>query len=145
MPLASPLGTCGVGGLVGERAEDEFAEPARGVEVVGAFEATARLGQRGEGEPVPGRDRLVVAKRLRALLAELEQPSSLVLAQFAPNHGSPALERLQQLLAHALVGRPREGQPLDAVRVRVLGRGEAALRQEQFAKHVVERLLGTRR
>ena len=37
-----------------------------------------------------------------------------------------------------LVGRPREGQPLDAVRVGVLRRGEAALGQAQLAEQVVE-------
>ena len=37
--------------------------------------------------------------------------------------------------------RPREGQPLDAVRVGVLRRGEAALRQAQLAQHVLEGLL----
>ena len=40
-----------------------------------------------------------------------------------------------------LGGRPRVGQPFLAVRVRVLRRREAALRQAQLAEHVVERLL----
>ena len=125
-----------------ERAEQELAERARRLEVVGALEPAARLGKRGQGEPVPGRDRLVVAQRLRSLLADLEQPRALVVAQVAADDRAPVLERLQQLLAHAFVGRPREGQPLDAVRVRVLRRGEAALGQPQLAEHVVERLLG---
>ena len=40
----------------------------------------------------------------------------------------------------ALLLGPRERQPLDAVRVRVLRRGEAALREQQLAQHVLERL-----
>ena len=143
MPLASPARNVRCRrSSVGERAEQELAEPARRVEVVGALEAPARFGQRGQRQPVPGRDRLVVTERLRSLLADLEQPCPLVRAQLAADHRSPVLEGLEQLLAHAFVGRPREGQPLDAVRVRVLGRGEAALGQEQLAEHVVERLLG---
>ena len=51
------------------------------------------------------------------------------------------LERLQQLRRRALLRRPRVRQPLDAVGVGVLRRGEAAARQAQLAHHVVERLL----
>ena len=54
------------------------------------------------------------------------------------------LERLQQLRRHALLLRPGEREALDAVRVGVLRRGEAALGQPQLAHHVVERLLDDR-
>ena len=50
---------------VGERAEQELAEPARRVEVVAPLEPAARFGQCSQGQPVPRRDRLVVAQRLR--------------------------------------------------------------------------------
>ena len=56
-----------------ERAEQELAEASRRVEPVVALEARAGLGERGEREAVPGGDRLVVAQRLRPLLAPLEQ------------------------------------------------------------------------
>jgi hypothetical protein len=52
------------------------------------------------------------------------------------------LERPQQLLWHAVVRRPSEGEPFDAVGVSVLRRGEAALGETQLAQQVVERLLG---
>ena len=63
---------------VGERAEQELAERARRVEVVGAVEPPPRLRERREHQPVPGSDRLVVALRLRALLARGEQRRALL-------------------------------------------------------------------
>ena len=128
--------------VVRERAEQELAECAGGLEVVGAVEPPRRLGQRREGEPVPGRDRLVVAQRLRAALADLEQPRALLVAQVTADDRAPVLERPQQLLAHAFLGRPREREPFHALGVSVLRGGEAAVDEPQLAEHVVERLLG---
>ena len=125
----------------GERAEQELAERAGRVEVVGALEAAARLRQRREREPVPGRDRLVVPVGLRPLLAQLEEPAALLVGQCAADDETAVLERVQELLGHALLGRPREGQPLDPVGVRVLRRGEAAFREAELAEQVVEGLL----
>ncbi len=55
------------------------------------------------------------------------------------------LERLDQLRCDAdgrsLLGRPRVRQPLDAVRVGILRRREAAVRERQLPQHVVDRLL----
>ena len=51
------------------------------------------------------------------------------------------LERLQQLMRDVVVLGPRVRQPLDAVRVRVLRGGEAAVGQAQLAQQVVRGLL----
>ena len=48
-----------------ERSEQELSESTSRFEVVGSLEAAARLGERCQRKPVPGSDRLVVAKRLR--------------------------------------------------------------------------------
>ena len=53
----------------------------------------------------------------------------------------PCSNGCEQLLGHALLGRPRERQPLDAVGVRVLRRGERRPRGAELAQQVVERLL----
>ena len=121
LEVAGALGLAGPEGavqtaVVRERAEQELAERAGGLQIVGAVEPARRLGQRCEREPVPGRDRLVVAQRLRALLADLEQPRALLVAQIAADDRAPVLERLQQLLAHAFFGRPRERQALPRLR-----------------------------
>src|SRR5205823_13851424 len=92
--------------------------------------------------PVPSRDRLVVAERLGPLLAHLEEALAEVLVELAPQDRAAVLERLEQLGGDALVGRPREGQSLDAFRVGVLRRGKAALWEPQLAQHVVDGLLG---
>ena len=66
---------------------------------------------------------------------------ALVVGELAADDEPPVLERMQQIFAHALLGCPGEGQPFDAVGVRVLRRGEAALGQPELAEQVVERLL----
>ena len=48
------------------------------------------------------------------------------------------LERLQQRRRSAFLLGPGEGEALDAVRVGVLRRGEAAFRQQQLAQHVLD-------
>ena len=111
-----------------QRPEQELAEPPRRVEPVVALQAASGLGERGEREPVPGGDRLVVAQRLRPLLAPLEQLALQLRRQLAAQDEPSVLERLEELLRHALLGRPREREPLDAVGVRVLRRREPALR-----------------
>ena len=83
--------------LAGERAEQELAEAARRVDPVGPLEPPAGLGERGEREPVPGRDRLVVAQRLRPLLALLEEPGTRLGVDVAADDRAAVLERLQQL------------------------------------------------
>src|SRR5688500_7454166 len=47
--------------LVRERAEQELAEPPRRLDPLRPAEPAPGLGERGEREPVPGGDRLVVA------------------------------------------------------------------------------------
>ena len=147
LEVAGPLRLAGAEGPVQsafagrERPEQELAELAGRSEVVGALEPAARLGKRREGEPVPGRDRLVVPGGLHPLLAHVEEPAALLVRQHSTNDEPSVLERVQQLLGHAFLGRPREGQPLDAVCVRVLGRGEAAFGKTQLTEHVVEGLL----
>ena len=74
--------------------------------------------------------------------ADLEQPRAQLLVQLAAEHEAPVLERLEQLLGRALPRRPRVGQPLDALGVGVLRRGEAAVGQAQVAQHVLDGLLG---
>ena len=61
--------------------------------------------------------------------------------QLAAEDEAAVLERLEELVGHALVRRPRERQPFDAVRVGVLRRREAALGQRELAQHVRHRLL----
>src|SRR5215213_10290707 len=99
------------------------------------------LGERGEQQAVPRGDDLVVARRLRPAFALLEQPRAQLGIELTADDGAPVLERLQQLLRNALVGGPRECEPFDAVRVRVLRRREAAVRQRELAEDVRERLL----
>ena len=82
---------------VGERAEQELGELARGVEPVVALEPPPRFRERGEHEPVPGGDRLVVAQRLRPLLPHREQPRALVVGELAAQDVAPVLEREQEL------------------------------------------------
>src|SRR5436190_23561355 len=72
--------------VVRERAEQELAERAGRVQVVVAIESAGRFRERGEGETVPRGDRLVVPERLRALLADLEQPRALLLGQLPSDH-----------------------------------------------------------
>ena len=128
--------------VAGERTEQELGGIDRGRDEVAALEPSPRLGQRRDGHAVPGRDRLVVAERLRPLLSELEEPGARLLVELAAQDEAPVLERLEELLRRPLGRRPRERQPLDAFRVRVLRRGQLPLRQPQLAQHVLERLLG---
>ena len=108
-----------------ERAEEEVAEPACRLDPVRPLEPPPGLRERREREPVPRRDRLVVAQRLRALLADREQPRTRRLVELAADDRAAVLERLEQLGGSAFLLGPGERQPLDAVRVGVLRRGEA--------------------
>ena len=72
----------------------------------------------------------------------LPEPSPELLVELAADDGAAFLEGLEQLLGGSLLGRPGERQPLDAVRVRVLGGGKAALREGELPEDVVECLLG---
>ena len=89
--------------VVGERAEQELPQPSGGVDPVRPLEPPPGFRERGEREPVPRRDRLVVAERLRALLSHLEEPRAQVLVELAADDRASVLERLEQLGA----GRPR--------------------------------------
>src|SRR5205814_1924296 len=111
-----------------ERPEQELRDLAARIDQLRTVETAARLRERRQRQPVPGRDRLVVAERLGPLLAHVEEPALELLVQPAPQDRAAVLERLEQLAGDALVGRPGEGQALDALRVGVLRRGEAALR-----------------
>jgi len=128
--------------LVRERPEQKLGQFACGQQEVGAVEPVARLRERGERQPVPGRDRLVVAERLRPPRAELEQPLPELLVQGAAQDRAAVLEWPQELGRDSLVGRPGEGQALDPVGVGILGGGEAAVGEPQLPQQIVERRLG---
>src|SRR5579884_3664238 len=151
--VAGALGLAAAPGAVqpapvgAQRPEQEGRQPGRHLEPVGPPELPSRLGEGGEQQAVPGGDRLVVPARLRPPGARLEQPLPLLCGQLAAQDGAAVLERLQQLLPARPEGRlqllrgPGIGQALDALGVRVLGRGEAAAGQRQLAQDVAQRLL----
>ena len=60
-----------------------------------AFEPAPRFGERGERKPVPRRDHLVVAERLRSLRTTLEQLGARLLVELAADDEAAVLERLQ--------------------------------------------------
>src|SRR6478752_8254258 len=80
----------------GERPEQESGEPAGGVDPVCAVEPPPRLGQRRQGQPVPGGDRLVVAAGLWAPGADREQASTSFGRELAADDRAAVLERLEQ-------------------------------------------------
>src|SRR5262249_42540627 len=139
---AGPPAAVEAGVRVRERAEQELPQLATSLDELGPSEAATRLRERRQRQAVPGRDRLVVAGRLETTLALLQEASPEILVELAAQDRAAVLERLEQLGRDALVGRPREGQPLDAFGVCVLRRGEAALRKPQLAQHVVDGRLG---
>src|SRR5579884_3904650 len=124
---------------------DERLAVGRGEEEAAALRVAEQLD--GEQQAFLGGDRLVVPARLRPPGARLEQPLPLLCGQLAAQDGAAVLERLQQLLPARPEGRlqllrgPGIGQALDALGVRVLGRGEAAAGQRQLAQDVAQRLL----
>src|SRR5258705_8404101 len=123
-----------------ELTEEELCESASSFEIVTSFEATARLRQRGQRKSVPRSDRLVVAEWLRPQLALREEPCTGLGIELAANDEATMLERLQELARNVVCFGPRVRQSLDAVRVGVLCRREAAFGQPQLAQHVVEGL-----
>ena len=136
----------------------------RGLHQVGAVQQRPRLGQRGDGQPVPGGDHLVVAGRLRPGGAHLAQPVAdprvplrVVGLEQPLQRAGPVLEGacdrdLELLggpgpvLVAQRVGQlrpgPGVGEPLDAVGVRVQRRGEAALLGAQVSQQEVGGLQG---
>ena len=64
----------------------------------------------------------------------------VALVDIAADDRAAVLERLEQLGGSAFLLGPGERQPLDAVGVGVLRRGEPALGQQQLAQHVLDRL-----
>src|SRR6266540_5540680 len=125
-----------------ERAEEELRESTSSFEIVGSIAASARLRKRGQRKPVPRCDRLVVAERLRPQLTLVEEPCTGLGIELSTNDEATVLERLQELPRNVVGFGPRVRQPLDAVGVGVLRRGEAAFGQPQLAQHVVESLFG---
>src|SRR3954463_6726853 len=79
-----------------ERPEHELGTRARCVDEVAALQATAGLRQRRNGQPVPRGAPLVVAQRLRSLVALGEEPRTRLLVELAAKHEAPVLERLEQ-------------------------------------------------
>src|SRR5437899_1663164 len=70
--IASSRGAAALGAR--ERvAVEERGEVARSIEQIGPLEPPAALGERGQREPVPRRDHLVVEPGLRALRADRKQ------------------------------------------------------------------------
>src|SRR5205085_8135234 len=97
---------------VRERAEQEAGRVDGRCEEVGPLEAPSRFGQGRDGHAVPGRDRLVVAERLRTPLAQLEEAGARLVVELSAEDVAAALERLQELLRRPLARRPGEGEPL---------------------------------
>ena len=104
LPVAAPQAA-----VVRQRAEQELGQAAGGVEPVVALQAPRRLGECGQREPVPRRDRLVVEPGLRARPALLEQPRAQLRIELAADDRAAVLERLEQLF----------GTPSSAVHVYV--------------------------
>ena len=147
---------------VAQRAEHEVGGAGGGLEVVGSLEHRAGLGQRGDHQGVPGGQALVVEPRPDALRAHLvEAPAPLVEAlgrARAAHRDVGALEvaavggpepgdrlvgvRLVPERRAQLVHAPDVELALDALRVGVERREEAALGRAHLAQRPVERLLG---
>src|SRR5438067_771257 len=123
-----------------EPTEDELRELLRPPQQIWSIEPATRFGERGQCEPVPRGDRLVVAQWFRPLLPLGEQARTRAGVELAPEDRAAVLERMQQLAGSAVLLGPGIRQTFDAVRVRVLRRGKAALRQTELAQHVFEGL-----
>src|SRR3954469_19441457 len=80
---------------LGQGAEQELAEPSRCDDDVVALETASRLRECSEREPVPRREHLVVACRLRPLLPQSEQPLPCLAVELAADDEPAVLERLQ--------------------------------------------------
>src|SRR5215211_2444691 len=127
--------------VVDERGEQELGQANGGVTPVVAVKSSCGLGERREEKAVPRRDDLVVAGRPGAALSFLEEPRPQLGLEPAANDRAPVLERRQELFRDPFLGRPREGQALDAVGIGVLRRCEPALGKRELAQDVLERLL----
>src|SRR5205823_7262770 len=79
-----------------EGPEQELRDLAAHIDQLGTVEAPARLRERRQCQPVPGRDRLVVAERLGPPLAHLEEALAEVLVELAPQDRAAVLERVEQ-------------------------------------------------
>ena len=134
--------------LAAERAEEELAEALGGREPVRAIEAARRLGERGERQAVPRRDRLVVAQRLGPVCPERQQAFPIRGAEPAAHDGAAVLEGLEQILAEAqlppFVRLPRVREALDPVGVGVLRGREPPFGEEQLPQEVADGLLDDR-
>jgi hypothetical protein len=65
------------------------------LEEVGAVEPPPGFGQGGEREAVPRSNRLVVARGLGPLLADLPKPPPQLLVELPPDDEATVLERLE--------------------------------------------------
>src|SRR4029077_13784640 len=96
---------------------EQLPEVTGGSEEVGTLEPARTFCECCEGEPVPGRDDLVVERRLRTAVANLEQPRARLGVELTTQDRAAVLERLQQLGRRPLLRRPGVRQPFDAVGV----------------------------
>ena len=121
--------------LARERPEQELPHAARGLEPVGALEPARALGERGEREPVPRGEHLVVEDRLRPSARARRAACARSSGSSSPRMiERPCSNGCEQLRRNALLLRPREREPLDAVRVGVLRGGEAAVRAARSSR-----------
>src|SRR2546429_3151140 len=99
---------------VREGAQQEFRAGPGGGDEIAAFEPPSRLGERSHRQPVPGSNGLVVAQRLRSLLALGEQPCPRLLVEVAAQDEAAALEWPQQLGRYLVLLGPRVREPFHA-------------------------------
>ena len=118
--------------------------PARRVDQSGR--SSRRPASASAASASPFQEAIALSSRAASAAARaLEQPRPHLLVELAAEDRAAVLERLEQLGRRALLLGPGERQALDALGVGVLRRGEAALRQQQLAQHVLERRSATSR
>ena len=127
--------------LVRQRAEQELREPAAVVSQSSRSRRLAASASAASASPFHDAIALSSSPGCGRVAALLEQPRAQLGIELAADDRATVLERLEQLRGHALLGRPRVREPLDAVGVGVLGRRERALGQQEVAEHVVHGLL----
>ena len=128
-----------------QRPEQELAERPRASSQSSRSSRRAASESAARARPFQDGDRLVVAKRLRPLRADGEEPRLRLRVELAADDRAAVLERLEQRRVEAeplpFGRRPGVREPLDAVGVGVLRRREAAAGDAHLAQEVVDRLL----
>ena len=120
-----------------ERPEQELARARR------PASTPAGLRERGQHQPVPRRDRLVVARAASAAARAASNSRARVASSSSPRSTKrPSSNGCSSSSGAPSPGAQRERQPLDAVGVGVLRRGEAAAVERELAQHVVDRRVG---